>query len=193
MPSTAEAKTAEVVQSGSSFSVPPYDVGFLSAWLQSPVYNASIGGGGLVFPLEAYLRGDVYTAHHPKVIVWEFPISVDHIVEPQKRKLLAAAYGLCRGSEVAFQKTYRVKNTLNISDFPALTGAGHYLSFTFSDLSITYFDVTLRYRGEGPDTFSISHPRPDASVNSGRFFAMLKDTPAPLESLTVGFSGNSDG
>ena len=184
-PSTAGDKTAEVVQTGTSFSIPPYDPGFLSVWLQSPVYNASMGGGGLVYPLEAYLRGDVYTAHHPKVIVWEFPLWVHPLVEPQKRKLIAAAYGLCHGGKVAFQKTYRAQSTLSIADFPALTGSGHYLSFTFSDLAMTRFEVDLRYRGVEPDTFSISHPRPDASVNSGRFFAMLRDTPAPLESLTV--------
>ena len=192
-PSSAEDETAEVVQSGSSFSVPPFDVGFLSAWLQTPVYNASIANGGMVFALEAYLRGDVYTAHHPKVIVWEFPISVPPIVEPQRRKLIASVYGLCRGDDVEFQKTYRVQDTLAISGFASPNSSARYLSFTFGDLTMTSFNVTLNYRGQEPDTFSISHPRPDASVNSGRFFAMLKDTPAPLESLVIELPGSAEG
>ena len=185
-PPSADDASAEVVQSGTSFSIPPYDLGFLSAWLQSPVYNASIGGGGLVYPLEAYLRGDVYTAHRPKVIVWEFPIWSDPIVEPQKRRLIAAAYGLCQGDKVAFQKTYSVQDKLSISaDLPSVVSSAHYLSFTFSDLQVLSFNVDLRYPGQGPDTSLISHQRPDAEVNSGRFFTMLKDTPAPLESLEL--------
>ena len=186
-PPSTDDMGAEVIQSGSSFSIPPYDVGFLSVWLQSPVYNASIGGGGLVFPLETYLRGDVYTAHKPKVIVWEFPISVTPIVEPQKRRLIASVYGLCRNDNVAFQKTYPVQDKLTISsDLPALASSEqHYLSFTLSDLKITDFNVSFHYRGQEPDAFSFHHPRPDASGNSGRFFAMLKDTPSPLESLEL--------
>ena len=194
-PSSTDDANAEVIQSGSSFSIPPYDVGFLSVWLQSPVYNASIGGGGLVFPLETYLRGDVYTAHKPKVIVWEFPISVTPIVEPQKRRLIASVYGLCRDDNVDFQKTYPVQDKLKISsDLPALASSEQrYLSFTLSDLKITDFNVSFHYRGQEPDAFSFHHPRPDASGNSGRFFAVLKDTPSPLESLELELPNTATG
>ncbi len=71
-PDTSKDATAEVVKAGTSFSIPPYDVGFLSAALQTPVYNAAIGGGGMLFPIETYLRGDLYTERRPKVLVWEY-------------------------------------------------------------------------------------------------------------------------
>lgn len=49
-PDTSSDASAEVVKAGTSFSIPPYDVGLLSAALQSPVCNAAIGGGGMLFP-----------------------------------------------------------------------------------------------------------------------------------------------
>ena len=50
----------EVVLTGSSFSLPPYDYGFLAAGLQSGVLNVSVGAGGAVVGLQTYLVDGAY-------------------------------------------------------------------------------------------------------------------------------------
>lgn len=180
-----EDETAEVVRAGSSFSVPPFDIGFLAVALQSPVFNASIGGGGAIFPLETYLRDDLYNARRPNVIVWEFPVSVQTIIEPQKRRILAAVYGAC-GDNARFQETYAVEGDALIRTGPvSATSSEHYLSFSFTDLEIIQFDVTLRYDDLREETFSINHPVTNMGVNRGRFFTTPQDTSAALESVTL--------
>lgn len=180
-----EGETAAVVRAGSSFSVPPFDIGFLAVALQSSVFNASIGGGGAIFPLETYLRNDLYNTRRPNVIVWEFPVSVQAIIEPQKRRILAAVYGAC-GDDARFRKTYAVEGDAPIStDLVSVTSSEHYLSFLFSDLEIIQFDVTLRYDDLKAETFSINHPETKTGVNQGRFFTTPQDTSAVLESITL--------
>lgn len=175
--STSESSAAaerEVVLTGSSFSVLPFYVGSLDVALKTDVLNASIGGGGVLFPLETYLLSDVYKAHRPQVVVWEFPIAAAALVPAQRRRLLAAVYGACRDDAVQFQQTHPV-NTLGIIDVEdkGLAASDHYLSFTFSDLSILSFDVTLRYRGGLTETITINTPGLNSKANRGRFFTTL--------------------
>ena len=184
-PDTSEDVTAEVVKAGTSFSIPPYDVGFLSAALQSPVYNAAIGGGGMLFPVETYLRGDLYTEHRPKILVWEYFVTADYVSEPQQRRLIGAAYGVCGPERRAFEKTYPVRGDRPIGvRTPALPSREHYLTLTFSDRNVLQFKTALRY-DSGQEELPINHPYiDDPSRNSGRYFTTLKDEFGAFEGLT---------
>lgn len=193
-PDTSEDETAEVVKAGTSFSIPPYDVGFPSAALQTPVYSAAIGGGGMLFPIEIYLRGDLYTERRPKVLVWEYFVTADYVSEPQQRRLVGAAYGVCGPERRAFEKTYRVRGGRPIEvRTPALPSAAHYLTFTFSDQSVLQFKTALRYEG-GEEALPINHPYVnDPSRNSGRYFTTLKGEFGAFEGLTFALPAEARG
>jgi len=186
-PDGADNVNAEVVKAGTSFSIPPYDVGFLSVWLQSPVYNAAIGGGGMLFPLETYLRGDVYKADRPAVIVWEYFVSADHVVRSQQRRLIAAIHGLCGPDLLAFEQSYNVEGSTPIRvEVPSVTSSEHYLTFQFSDPKVTKFDISLRYQHGEKEVLSINHPYPDnPAKNSGRYFTTLEEQACALGGLTI--------
>lgn len=191
-PDTSEDVTAEVVKVGTSFSIPPYDVGFLSAALQSPVYSAAIGGGGMLFPIETYLRGD-YTERRPQVLVWEYFVTADYVSEPQQRRLVGAAYGVCGPERRAFERTYRVRGDRPIGvRTPALPSAEHYLTLTFSDRNVLQFKTALRY--EDGEELASNHPFiNDPSKNSGRYFTTLKDESGAFEGLTFSLPAAAQG
>lgn len=81
---------AEVVLSGSSFSIEPYSYDFLAAALSTDVLNVSVGSGGAVVALQRYLLEGAYTTHKPKVLVWEFPTYAPGIGEETQLELLEA-------------------------------------------------------------------------------------------------------
>ncbi len=187
LPDTSDEAGAEVVKTGSSFSVPPYDVGFLSVSLQAPVYDAAIGGGGMMFSLETYLRSDTYQDHRPKVIVWEYFVTADPIIKVQQRRLVAAAYGVCDAARTAFSKTYTLAGAEPITEpLPEFESSEHYLTFRFSDRKLTQFGVGLRYTGAAPETLNIHHYNPKlAESNSGRFFTTLAEDSGALTGFTL--------
>lgn len=190
---SSPATKREVVLAGTSFSVSPFYVGSLDAALQTDVLNVSIGGGGLLFPLETYFLSDVYKAHRPQVVVWEFPISAAALVTDERRRLLAAVYGAC-GDAAQFQQT-RPVNTLGVIDVSGeeLKAADHYLSFTFSDPSITGLGVTLRYRNGLEETLNHYAPRLEAEANRGHFFTTLASQTSPLKEIELAVPASVSG
>ncbi len=101
--------------------------------------------------------------------------SADFVTEPQQRRLVGAAYGVCGPERRAFERTYRVRGDAPLEvRTPALPSAAHYLTLTFSDRNVLQFKTALRYE-DGEEELAINHPFiNDPSRNSGRYFTTLK-------------------
>lgn len=180
-----EERDREVVLAGSSFSIPPFYQSSLDVALQTEVLNASIGGGGALFPLETYLLGDLYAVHRPKVVVWEFPISTGALVAEQRRRLLAAIYGTCEGA-ARFQTTVPLSARVLVS----LAGRGlsaqeHYLSFNFTDRTVVSFGLNLAYKNGVQERLTLNFPKRDEERNRGRFFTTLDEAAGDLAGLQL--------
>lgn len=63
--------------------------------------------------------------------------------------------------------------------------AEHYLTLSFSDLSLLHFSVTLGYGGGLEEVLEFNRPEQTAEQNQGRFFATLLDTSVELESVAL--------
>lgn len=182
-PATA-TKPVEVVQLGSSHSKPPFDKGFLSVALQSPVADMAVGNGGIFFSLENYLASSDYLQAPPAVLVWEIPAGAAPIDALAQRRLLAASYGICSGTPRKFERTVAV-------DDPSLTfengfsSADTYLTFSFSDLSLLTFKASLRYGDGREETLAFDRPEQIAERNQGRFFTTLLENAGPLEEISL--------
>ena len=156
----------EVVLTGSSFSLPPYDYGFLAAGLQSGVLNVSVGAGGAVVGLQTYLVDGAYEAAKPKVLVWEFPTYAPRLTGAQRRELLASAMGRCDvpGATLTLGEGAQMSARL-----PGNASPG-YLQLEFSDHSVLAFDLNLTYSG-GRETVPVR--RSNLVPNRGLYLLTL--------------------
>ena len=182
-PATA-TKPVEVVQLGSSHSKPPFDKGFLSVALQSPVANMAVGNGGVFFSLENYLASDDYLQAPPTVLVWEFPASAAPIDALAQRRLLAASYGICSGTTKKFERTVSADDPV-LSFEDDVSVADTYLTFSFSDLSLLNFKAILRYGDGQEETLAFDRPEQIAEFNQGRFFTTLLKSAQSLEAVSL--------
>ncbi len=141
----------QVVLTGSSFSLPPYDYEFLASSLQSDVLNMSVGAGGATVALQNYLVDGAYEAARPKLLVWEFPTFAPGISEEEKRELLASVDRRCDGAASTIQlgkgsgegSEQQLLTHLSTDGEPVDTHTG-YLQVEFSDLSVLTFDRYAR-------------------------------------------------
>lgn len=156
----------EVVLTGSSFSLPPYDYGFLAAGLQSGVLNVSVGAGGAVVGLQTYLVDGAYEAAKPKLLVWEFPTYAPSLTEAQRRELVASALGRCDAPAA----TLTLEGDGRVSARLGGGGAG-YLQLEFSDLSVLTFDLVLTYRSGQQETLRVE--RSNLVPNRGLYLFTL--------------------
>jgi alginate biosynthesis protein AlgX len=180
--------TPDVVLAGSSFSQGAFDPGFLGAALQSEVLNVSVGAGGAKLALESYLTGDSYAGRKPKVLVWEWAAYTGALSSTAQRQFIGATHGLCTGSATKFEGVTSVRDgAVTQLDPPYLDPARHYLSFSFDDLSLLSFDVTLRYQNGGEETLEFRRGERIAKSNRGRYFATLAGDGSSLTSLEFGF------
>lgn len=182
--SPADVQTAEVVQAGSSFGGSPFDQGFLGVALQSEVANVSVGNGGVFFALESYLQTRSYRKERPRVLVWEYPVGAQALSRAAQRRLLAGTYGTCGGNDVNFEWLGTAKSRVIYPDNP-VDAAEHYLTLSFSDLSLLHFSVTLGYGGGLEEVLEFNRPEQTAEQNQGRFFTTLLDTSVELESVAL--------
>ncbi len=155
----------EVVLTGSSFSLPPYDYGFLAAGLQSGVLNVSVGAGGAVVGLQTYLVDGAYEAAKPKVLVWEFPTYAPRLTGAQRRELLASASGRCDAPAATLTLGEGAGTSARLS-----SAAPGYLQLEFSDRSVLAFDLELTYSG-GHETVPVR--RSNLVPNRGLFLLTL--------------------
>lgn len=163
-----------VVLTGSSFSLPPYDYGFLAAGLQSSVLNVSVGAGGAVVGLQTYLVDGAYEAAKPEVLVWEFPTYAPPLTEAQRRELLASASGRCDAPAAALTLGKGAPESANLSG----VDASGYLQLEFSDRSVLAFDLELTYSG-GRETLPIR--RSNLVPNRGLYLLTLDPELGRLE------------
>ena len=158
----------EVVLTGSSFSLPPYDYGFLAAGLQSGVLNVSVGAGGAVVGLQTYLVDGAYEAVRPRVLVWEFPTYAPPLTEAQQRELLASASGRCDAPAATLTLGEGAQTSARLSSVTP-----GYLQLEFSDRSVLAFDLELTYSG-GRETVPVR--RSNLVPNRGLFLLTLDPT-----------------
>lgn len=164
----------QVVLTGSSFSLPPYDYEFLASGLQSDVLNMSVGAGGATVALQNYLVDGAYEAAKPKLLVWEFPTFAPGLSAEEKRELLASVDGRCDGaaSTIQLDKGFKQQLLTHLSTGgePLNTHTG-YLQMEFSDLSVLTFDLTLEYDGGKRETLRVA--RSNLVPNRGLYFFSL--------------------
>lgn len=169
----------EVVLTGSSFSLVPFDYEFLAVALQSEVLNASVGAGGALVALQSYLLDGAYEDNRPTVLVWELPIFADPLPEVAQRELLASVYGACTVPATTFRAASVDGASLRLSaKGRQLTAAEHYLELTFDDLSLLRFNVTLSYTDGTEEILPIN--RSNLTPNRGQFFLSLTDAPGAV-------------
>ena len=177
------SQAAEVVQAGSSFGGAPFDQGFLGVALQSEVANVSVGNGGAFYALESYLGTRAYQDKRPKVLVWEFPGAVG-VNGRAQRRLLAGASGICKGDTVTFEETTAARGqAIRLPE--AADAATHYLTFSFSDTKVLYFESVLRYRDGTSETLEFYRPDQTAKRNEGRYFTTLTDSATVLQKIEL--------
>jgi len=165
----------QVVLTGSSFSLPPYDYDFLASSLQSDVLNMSVGAGGAVVALQSYLVDGAYEAAKPKLLVWEFPTFAPSISEEEKRQLLASVDGRCDAapSTIRLDSDSRELSTHLHTDGGSVNTRTHHLQVEFSDLSVLSFDLTLEYDSDERETLHVA--RSNLVPNRGLYFFTLNE------------------
>ena len=95
---------------------------------------------------------------------------------------------MCDGRAV-FESITGLGNTLGIT--PGLITQKHYLSLTFSDLSLLKFSLTLRYQSGKVETLDFTRYERIAERNTGRYFTTLLDDQGLLEELQLSAPGSS--
>lgn len=165
----------QVVLTGSSFSLPPYDYEFLASGLQSDVLNMSVGAGGATVALQNYLVDGAYEAARPKLLVWEFPTFAPSISEEAKRELLASVDGRCDAAastvhQLGEGSEQQLLTHLSTDGEPVDTHTS-YLQMEFSDLSVLTFDLTLEYGTGKKETLRVA--RSNLVPNRGLYFFSL--------------------
>jgi alginate biosynthesis protein AlgX len=193
--SPGSVSAAPVVLAGTSFSIPPYYLGFLSTALQADVLNVSVGAGGTYNALQAYLISRSYREHKPKLLIWEFPIFGNRGDRGQWRQLIPSVYGPCKASDSLAATTARVTGRevpLFQLNLPPAPGHATFLHLQASDLKLTTFGVSLVYQDGFAEMVRIK--RSDRVPNTGEYFLELH--PKPLKSVALnvadGISGTID-
>ena len=179
---------SDVVLAGSSYSTNAFTYNALSVALQSEVSDFSIGAGGAQLALESYFSSDEYVADPPQVLVWEFPTFASGLGETVQRELIGGAYGGCDGSAV-FESTTGLGGALSVT--PGPTTQKHYLSLTFSDLSLLNFSLSLRYQSGKVETLEFTRYERLAERNTGRYFTTLLGDQGLLAELQLTAPGGS--
>ena len=177
--------TPQVILAGTSFSVAPYYVDFLSVALQTDVLNVSVSSGGVFIALNSYLLDGAYDAERPRAMVWEVPIWSPGLTLAEQRQLLGGVSGACRIEQLAAEQRATLGGTpVELAELGwAGVSAEHRLSLTFDDLSLLAFDLNLRYRrGTQNLDETLRVERSTRTANRGRYlFTLLDDPRAVLE------------
>ncbi len=172
-----ESSDPQVVLTGSSFSLPPYDYDFLATSLQSDVLNLSVGAGGAVVALQSYLVDGAFEAAKPKLLVWEFPTFAPAITEEEKRELLASVYGRCQNTPATAQIGEDFDDIISVNantEGEMLNTRTGYLQIEFSDLSVLKFDLILEYDNGKKESLRVA--RSNLIPNRGLYFFSLNNS-----------------
>lgn len=188
-----ESSDPQVVLTGSSFSLPPYDYGFLATSLQSDVLNVSVGAGGAVVALQNYLVDGAFEATKPKLLVWEFPTFAPGMTKEEKRELLASADGRCQATAATIQVGEDNKPlSAHLSSKGKIGTDASYLQVEFSDLSVLRFDLTLEYDNAKEEALHVA--RSNLVPNRGLyFFSLNRKLGDTLKRVRFDLPGNTTG
>lgn len=143
--------------------------GFLEQATGLAVLNASAVGGGPQAALESYLRSPTFREAKPTFIVWEFATLFDLPEDPIfYRQLIPSVRGPCNVAtgSASVRKTLAGARTTLFGGSSETRAA--YLYLEFSDLSVTAFDLGIRYRDGRSETVEVR--RSSRETNDGRFF-----------------------
>jgi alginate biosynthesis protein AlgX len=163
--------------------------GFLEQETGLTVLNASAVGGGPQAALESYLRSPTFREAEPRFIVWEFATLFDLPEDPIfYRQLIPSVRGACSAaaSSAAVTKALAGTRMTLFEGVPETRAA--YLYLEFSDLSLTAFDLGIRYRDGRSETVEVR--RSSRETNDGHFFLEFQ---GPVERVTLTVSEDATG
>lgn len=155
--------------------------GFLEQATGLTVLNASAVGGGPQAALESYLRSPTFWEAEPDFIVWEFATLFDLPRDPIfYRQLIPSVRGACSAATGSAAVTKALAGTRVTLFEGARETRAAYLYLEFSDLSVTAFDLGIRYQDGRSETVDVQ--RSSRETNDGRFFLELQ---GPIQRVTL--------
>ncbi len=150
--------------------------GFLEQATGLEVLNAAAIGGGPRAALESYLRSRTFHEATPSFIVWEFATLFDVPQDPLfYRQLIPSVVGVC-ATGAATVTQLRGAHTQLFDDPPP--GRAERLYLEFSDLSLTAFELALRYQNGRSETLKVR--RSGRETNDGNYSLELLGRPARI-------------
>lgn len=180
---------AKVALVGTSSSGEAFNfAGFLEQYLQTPVSNFSVPGGGYDDSLIAYLLGDDFQKRPPAVLVWE----TDNLDSIQKssfyRQAMAALSDGCDIQAPLLKSHSTLRSGRNQVLFNGggggvypIKGNRYQVDLTFSDPSVHLMSATLTFMNGRQENISLSRP---PSVNTQGRFAFELRADADWDELT---------
>lgn len=161
--------------------------GFLEQATGLEVLNAAAIGGGPRAALESYLRSKTFHEAPSTFIVWEFATLFDVPQDPPfYRQLIPSVAGVC-ATGAATVTQLRGAHTLVFDDPPR--GRAERLYLGFSDLSLTAFELALRYQNGRNETLKVR--RSGRETNDGNYSLELLGQPARITlALPEGATGD---
>ncbi|NBA94861.1 alginate biosynthesis protein AlgX [Pseudomonas sp. R5(2019)] len=153
--------------------------GFLEQYLQTPVTNLSVAGGGYDDSLIAYLLSDTFQARPPAVLVWE----TDNLDSLRKasfyRQAMAALSDGCDGQAPLLRGQVTLQGGRRQVLFNGSGGAVHpikgdryQVDLQFADPTVHLMSATLTFMNGRQENISLS--RPPTVDTRGRFAFELR-------------------